>query len=82
MTAAGCWPSSHLPPHAFRDRASYLRHHAELSDADAEAEARRIWRSINQIDLLEHIPPTRERASLVLTKGPDHAVTQVRLRRG
>lgn len=67
---------------AFRDRASYFRHYAELSDADAEVEARRLWRTINEVNLREHILPTRARASLVLTKRRDHAVTQVRLRRG
>jgi type I pantothenate kinase len=67
---------------AFRDRDSYFRDYAELSDADAEAEAQRLWRTINEVNLREHILPTRARASLVLTKCRDHAVTQVRLRRG
>jgi hypothetical protein len=30
---------------------------------------------------VEHIQPTRERADLVLAKGPDHRVATVRLRR-
>lgn len=33
----------------FRDPASHLRHHAELSDEEAETEARRLWRSINEV---------------------------------
>ncbi|MDH4365876.1 MAG: type I pantothenate kinase, partial [Acidimicrobiia bacterium] len=31
--------------------------------------------------LLENILPTRERADLILRKGPGHSVTEVRLRR-
>ena len=30
---------------------------------------------------MENILPTRGRATLVLTKGPDHAVTRIRLRK-
>jgi type I pantothenate kinase len=43
--------------------------------------ARDIWRTINGVNLHENIKPTRERARLVLEKGPDHAVERVRLRR-
>jgi type I pantothenate kinase len=66
---------------AFRDPGSYFRHYAELTDEQAEAEAGRLWRTINEVNLREHILPTRQRARLVLHKGPDHAVAQVRLRR-
>jgi len=40
-----------------------------------------IWREINEPNLRENILPTRERAHLILEKGPDHAVRQVRLRK-
>lgn len=66
---------------AFRDPDSYFRHYADLTDERADAEGRRLWRTINEVNLREHILPTRQRARLVLRKGPDHAVTQVRLRR-
>lgn len=66
---------------AFMQPDSYFRHYADLSDAEADAEARRLWRTINEVNLREHILPTRDRARLVLSKGPDHAVTHVRLRR-
>jgi len=66
---------------AFREPDSFFRHYAALSDDEADAEARRLWRTINEVNLREHILPTRERARLVLSKGPDHAVTRVRLRR-
>ncbi len=33
------------------------------------------------MNLVQNILPTRSRASLVLAKGPDHAVTRIRLRK-
>ena len=41
----------------------------------------RIWRDINGPNLLRNVLPTRERADLVLRKGDDHAVQEVRLRK-
>jgi type I pantothenate kinase len=45
------------------------------------AVARTIWREINGRNLVENILPTRDRATLVLSKGADHAVTGIRLRK-
>lgn len=65
----------------FQQPQSYFRRYAEL-DLDAAREvAGQIWHDINELNLLENIQPTRERASLVLSKGPDHRVREVRLRR-
>jgi type I pantothenate kinase len=43
--------------------------------------ARSIWQMINGKNLLDNIQPTRGRASLILRKGADHRVTDVRLRK-
>jgi type I pantothenate kinase len=40
-----------------------------------------IWHRINEVNLVENILPTRERASLILDKASDHSVRRVRLRR-
>ena len=40
-----------------------------------------IWRTINGKNLVENILPTRERADLILYKGPDHSVQSVKLRK-
>ena len=40
-----------------------------------------IWAEVNEPNLLQNIKPTRGRATLVLEKGPDHAVRRVRLRK-
>jgi type I pantothenate kinase len=65
----------------FRDPRSYFHRFAALSDEAAVATAREIWTSINGVNLRDNIRPTRERARLVLEKGPDHAVARIRLRR-
>jgi type I pantothenate kinase len=65
----------------FQDPTSFFRHFAHLSHEQAIETARGIWHEINGRNLVENILPTRERASLVLTKGRDHTVSGVRLRR-
>ena len=66
---------------AFARPESYFRRYADLSDTEARATAERIWLDINERNLRENVLPTRGRASLVLTKGPDHSVRRVRLRK-
>ncbi len=66
---------------AFQTPASYFHRYARLSDTEAEEVASGLWRDINEVNLRENILPTRERARLVLRKGPDHSVEEVRLRK-
>ncbi|GAA3120696.1 type I pantothenate kinase [Planomonospora alba] len=66
---------------AFEDPKSYFRHLAEMSEEEATAFAKEVWRDINERNLIENIAPTRGRAGLVLHKGADHAIRKVRLRR-
>ena len=66
---------------AFRDPKSYFWKYAQLSEEDAQAFAGKVWEEINGVNLRENILPTRERAPLILEKGPDHAVGRVKLRR-
>ncbi|MFN3890038.1 MAG: type I pantothenate kinase [Beijerinckiaceae bacterium] len=66
---------------AFRDPRSYFRKYAELTDAEARATALDIWTRINLRNLRENILPTKARASLVLTKGQDHRIEEVALRK-
>jgi type I pantothenate kinase len=64
----------------FQDPSSYFHRYAVLTAAEAEATARRIWQTINFVNLRDNVLPTRERAHLVLEKGRDHAVRRVRMR--
>ena len=66
---------------AFADPKSYFHRYAALSDEQAVATAERIWEQINEPNLIENVLPTRDRATLVLSKGADHAVTGIRLRK-
>ncbi|HEX6489473.1 MAG TPA: type I pantothenate kinase [Candidatus Dormibacteraeota bacterium] len=66
---------------AFRDPSSFFRRFAELSEEEAVATAKQIWRDINGLNLRENILPTRERARLILEKSGDHVVRSVRLRK-
>ncbi len=65
-----------LPPH--------LRRYASLSAAEITETATRRYREINEVNLVENIQPTRERAGIIVRKGSDHAVREVlvRARRG
>jgi type I pantothenate kinase len=65
----------------FRDPDSYFHRYAALTDEEADATAREIWRTINGVNLSENIIGTRARARLVLEKGNDHRVRRVRLRK-
>jgi type I pantothenate kinase len=66
---------------AFRNPASYFHRYASLSDPAARERASAIWQEINEVNLRENILPTRERADLILEKGPDHLVRRVKLRK-
>ncbi|MGK2859376.1 MAG: type I pantothenate kinase [Thermoanaerobaculia bacterium] len=66
---------------AFLDPRSYFHRFAEMKEADALAIARNVWNTINLVNLRENIDPTRERAQLILEKGPNHRVQTIRLRK-
>ena len=66
---------------AFAQPESYFHRYASLTDDQTIELAGQIWDSINAPNLLRNILPTRSRATLVLTKGEDHSVRRVRLRK-
>lgn len=66
---------------AFIDADSFFHHFSALTRDESVEIARQIWRDINGRNLSENILPARERAHLILEKGPDHLVRRVRLRR-
>jgi type I pantothenate kinase len=66
---------------AFRDPRSFFKKYSSLSDQEAEDIARSIWMRINLPNLQENILPTRPRADLVLTKGSQHRIETVALRK-
>jgi type I pantothenate kinase len=66
---------------AFSNPKSFFHRYSTLTEDEARAKASQIWSSINEPNLLQNIRPTRSRATLVLRKGPDHAVAKVLLRK-
>jgi type I pantothenate kinase len=65
----------------FRNEDSYFHRYASLTETEAMETARKIWEEINLLNLHENIRPTRERAHLILEKGADHLIQNVKLRR-
>nr|WP_274638531.1 type I pantothenate kinase [Microbacterium bovistercoris] len=66
---------------AFSNPNSFFKVFADLDDDAAVARALGFWNDINLPNLEENVLPTRKRATLVLRKGPDHAVEHVQLRK-
>ena len=65
----------------FTDPNSYFHRYAALTDEQARETASDIWSSINGPNLIHNVVTTRGRANLVLSKGEDHSVHRVRLRK-
>jgi type I pantothenate kinase len=70
-----------LKSKAGNDPDSFFAQWAHWPDSDASDLAHQIWDLINGVNLRDHILPTRERATLIVTKGPDHTVHDIRVRR-
>ena len=66
---------------AFSDPDSYFHNYAKLSEQEAVQIAASLWKEINWLNLQKNILPTRERASLIMTKSANHEVERVRLRK-
>jgi type I pantothenate kinase len=66
---------------AFQKPTSYFHRFSDMDEPLARQYAEQVWAQINQVNLRENIRPTRERAHVVLRKGPDHLVDEVWLRR-
>ena len=65
----------------FQNPSSYFHRYATLTLEEARQTARRMWQTINLVNLRQNLLPTRERAHLILEKGRDHAVRRVKLRK-
>ncbi|QIQ21727.1 type I pantothenate kinase [Zophobihabitans entericus] len=66
---------------AFSDPTSYFHNYSKLSEDEAMKVANTIWKEINERNLMENVLPTRERANLILSKGEEHRVNCVYLRK-
>jgi len=66
---------------SFTQPDAFFKRYSELTRDQAVTVAEEIWKKINEVNLVENILPTRDRASLILEKAGDHSVKRVRLRR-
>ncbi|BBO60950.1 type I pantothenate kinase [Serratia marcescens] len=66
---------------AFSNPNSYFHNYSKLPEPEAINIATQLWNEINGLNLQQNILPTRERASLIMTKSANHAVESVRLRK-
>ena len=66
---------------AFQRPESYFHRFAVMGEPEARATAGKIWDDINAVNLTQNIASTRDRATVVLRKGPTHDVTEVSMRR-
>ena len=67
--------------HAFRDPKSFFKRFTQLSRAEALQFGSHIWNTINGPNLRENIETTRDRATAILRKGPDHRVQTIAIRK-
>ena len=66
---------------AFRDPESFFKRFTQLSRAEALQFGSHVWDTINGPNLRENIVTTRDRATAVLRKGPDHRVQTIAIRK-
>ncbi|GLR77244.1 type I pantothenate kinase [Aliivibrio sifiae] len=66
---------------AFKQKGAYFSHYTELSIEKSIEKAQHIWDTINGLNLEENILPTKNRASLILSKTKNHSVNNVSIRK-
>lgn len=62
------------------DEASFYRGFVGMDEPALRSFADSVWDAINGPNLREHIAPSRSRAHIVVTKGPDHEILEVTVR--
>lgn len=65
----------------FDDPKSYFHRYAHMPEKEAVSLAKIIWQSVNHSNLVENILPCRNRAHLILQKGPEHSIEHIYLRK-
>ncbi|MCL1923402.1 MAG: type I pantothenate kinase [Propionibacteriaceae bacterium] len=66
---------------AFTEPDSFFRQFAHIPDDEAIRMASDIWDTTNGPNLLRNIQPTRDRATVVISKGDNHEIDWVRIRK-
>ncbi len=66
---------------AFQDPSAYFHSISKMTEEETMKFSDRVWHEINERNLFENILPFRDRAQLILRKGPSHSVDKVLLRK-
>lgn len=66
---------------AFKDPTAYFYSISKMTKEETIKFAERVWREVNERNLIENILPFKNRARLILSKHEDHSVEQVFLRK-
>jgi len=66
---------------AFRDERSFFRQVADMDADEARNFGSQVWDEINGPNLRDNIAPTRDRATAILRKGPDHRIQTIAIRK-
>ena len=66
---------------AFHDPQSFFKRFTQLRRAEGRHFGSHIWNTINGPNLRENIETTRDRATAILRKGPDHRVQTIAIRK-
>lgn len=66
---------------AFQDPTSYFHKYADMTSEESTAMATQIWNEINKLNLHDNILPTKYRADLILKKGSNHFVENIKVRK-
>ncbi|WP_304985963.1 type I pantothenate kinase [Coxiella-like endosymbiont] len=66
---------------SFRTPYAYFHYLTSLSESEVVQFAKKIWREINEVNLIKNILPFKNRAQLILEKSSDHSVQRVYLRK-
>ncbi len=66
---------------AFQDPTAFFHKLAVLPEEEARGIARRIWRDVNELNLVENILPSRQRADVIVRKDADHRIESLWLRK-
>lgn len=66
---------------AFQDPTAFFHRLAVVPEDQAKEIARRIWRDVNERNLVENILPTRPRADVIIRKSANHSVDSLWLRK-
>ena len=70
-----------LRKQSFIDEDNYFHAVAQMDINEALERASYVWEKVNYANLIQNILPTRERADLILTKGEDHTVQKIKLKK-